>query len=129
MFWKSKKLEEYKLEEDPTYHEYCSNHPLANEIEFEWQLNTPIDEDYPDDYCKDCPECKKRSGQVKTYKGWEKIGLPMSNLLPCGDNCSCSMWYDKFGDNNTSKDENMITLCTQMWGEKKVTKLTSPSPL
>ena len=69
MFWKSKKLKEYKLEEDPTYHEYCSNHPLADEIEFEWQLNTPINEDYPDDYCKDCPECKGRDGQVRERVG------------------------------------------------------------
>ena len=34
---------------------------------------------------------------MKSYKEWEKIGLPMSNLLPCLHECSCYLdWNATF---------------------------------
>ena len=94
--WLSKEVQEWDkdpIKDDPTYDEKSSNHPLADETYFEWRLNqpeyNPNDEIYDD--CTNCDECESRNGKVKSYKEWEAIGVPMSKMLPCGDDCSCGM--------------------------------------
>ncbi len=83
----------YSLEKDPTYNEVVSKDPTAHKMMGKWILNYSCEGSSfyssASDFCSDCPECISRDGKVKSYKEWEKIGLPMSNLLPCMHSCSC----------------------------------------
>lgn len=38
-----------------------------------------------------CPSCKPRHGKVKTYKQWERMGLPGSPALICREECRCNL--------------------------------------
>lgn len=40
---------------------------------------------------KSCPSCKARNGKVKTKAQWERMGLPGSSALLCGDDCLCHL--------------------------------------
>ncbi|MBC8257104.1 MAG: hypothetical protein H8E85_07335, partial [Candidatus Marinimicrobia bacterium] len=85
--------EPYSLEKDPTYNEKMSNNPGSYEFMGKWVVNYYNETSifYTSDYCSNCPECMSRNGKVMSYKDWEIIGLPMSNLLPCLHNCSCDL--------------------------------------
>ena len=36
-----------------------------------------------------CPDCKDRSGRVRTLEQWRLVGIPKSGFSVCGSNCNC----------------------------------------
>ena len=36
-----------------------------------------------------CPDCKERSGRVRTMDQWRLVGIPKSGFSVCGSNCNC----------------------------------------
>ena len=39
-----------------------------------------------------CPSCRQRSGQIKTYAEWQRLGLPKSTRLICSAHCKCYLF-------------------------------------
>ena len=82
-------MKNINYKDDPLYNEKLTNSPYYDETEFIWETG---------DYCKNCKDCKDRDGIIKTYKGWEEIGMPFSKILACSkdDTCDCEMHsYDE----------------------------------
>ena len=82
-------LKNINYKDDPLYNEKITNSPSYDELEFIWETG---------EYCKSCKDCKSRDGEIKTYKGWEEIGMPFSKILACAPNneCDCEMHaYDE----------------------------------
>ena len=77
-------LKNINYKDDPLYNEKITNSSSYDELEFIWKTG---------EHCKNCDDCKERDGVIKTYKGWEEIGMPFSKILACAPNneCDCAM--------------------------------------
>ena len=75
---------------------------LSGDMEVEWWLNYFQDVNI-EGGCADCHECLERDGIVKTYKQWEKIGMPGSNKLSC--DCGCGILPVVYEDEMMSVDD------------------------
>ncbi len=36
-----------------------------------------------------CPDCKDRSGRIRTMEQWRQVGIPKSGFSVCASNCNC----------------------------------------
>ena len=82
-------IKNINYKDDPLYNEKITNSSNYDEVKFIWITG---------DYCSNCEDCKDRNDVIKTYKGWEEIGMPFSKILACSlnDMCDCAMHpYDE----------------------------------
>ena len=80
-------MKNINYKEDPLYNKKLTNSPYYDETEFIWETG---------EYCKNCKDCKDRDGEIKTYKGWEEIGMPFSKILACSLNDMCDLNFLHF---------------------------------
>ena len=78
-------IKNINYKDDPLYNEKINNSSSYDELEFIWKTG---------EHCNNCDDCKERDGVIKTYKGWEEIGMPFSKILACAPNneCDCAMY-------------------------------------
>ena len=99
-------LKNINYKDDPLYNEKRTNSPYYDEVKFMWKTG---------EYCKSCEDCKNRDGVVKTYKGWEEIGMPYSKILDCAPNNECDCTWEPIHDDM----EGEVLVCRNCDNEYK----------